>query len=151
MSLNFKIVKTPEDVVIVARLTKAREKMVGTGAPIVYRKIAIFLDQWVQRNFKAQGASLKGSVWPPFKYGGRPIKGGGLDTSAKLLQDTGALRASHLPFSSKSDAGIGSLLPYSKFHQEGIGVPMRRTLPERVEVHAAIAQLFDEHVKRSLS
>lgn len=150
MSLNFRIIQTPEDSVTIAKLTKSREKMVGTGSPVVYKKIATFLDQWVQRNFKSQGANLKGDVWPRFAAGGRR-KRGILDTSAKLLQDTGALRASHLPFSSKSDAGIGSLLPYSKFHQEGIGVPRRRTLPERVEVHDAISQLFDEHVKRSLS
>jgi phage gpG-like protein len=150
MSLNFKIIKTPEDTVTRAKLTKARERMVGTGAPLVYKKISVFLDQWVQRNFKAQGAALKGDVWPRFAIGGRRRKGGGIDTSAKLLQDTGALRISHLPFSSNSDAGIGSWLPYSKFHQEGIGVPRRRTLPERVEVSDAISQLFNEHVKRAL-
>ena len=62
---------------------------------------------WVQKNFKGEGKAVGG--WAPFKAGGRWRKGFGLDTSAKLLQDTGALRASFLPFASKTDAGIGSL------------------------------------------
>ena len=150
MKVEVKIHQTPEDGAVLARLTKIRERMVGSGAPIVYKKISIFLDQWVQRNFKNQGSQLSGSdTWPPFKSGGRRLKGAGLDTSAKLLQDTGALRASHLPFSSGVDAGIGSTLPYSKYHQEGIGVPMRRTLPKAIEVRATILQLFDDHIGES--
>lgn len=148
--IKIKISQTPETAAVRAKLAKTRGDMVGSGAKKVYRKASILLDQWVQRNFKNEGSKLSGGdAWPPFKIGGRR-RGSQLDTSAKLLQDTGALRASHLPFHSGRNAGIGSELPYSKFHDEGIGVPMRRTLPKEQEIRPALMQLFDSHVRRSL-
>lgn len=111
---------------------------------IPYKKVTTYLDSWVQKNFKQSGALVGG--WLPFKAGGR-VKNGKLDTSAKLLMDTGRLRASFLPFATKSIAGIGSDLPYSKAHNEGIGAPKRRILPVDAEVKKQITTILDDRVK----
>jgi len=128
-----------------------------------HARIAVFLDGWVQRNFKTEGGKVGG--WKPFKNGGRVsanetkgsesfqsyvgFKSGGgfvadgfLDRSAKLLQDTGRLKLSVIPFSSKANAGIGSDLPYSKPHNEGKGVPKRRILPVFGEVKSDVERIY---------
>lgn len=127
---------------------KKRAKKVGNLLP-VHKKISILLDQKVQSNFKKEGSLFGG--WVPFAAGGRRKKGGGIDTSAKLLQDTGKMRASHSPFFDKRNAGIGSDVPYSVKHNKGIGVPKRRTLPEAKEVQSDVFKIYDSHVKRSIS
>ena len=113
-----------------------------------YQKVSIYLDKWVQDNFKTEGGKV--GKWPPFKAGGRWVKGLGIDASAKLLQDTGRLKASYLPFATRNNAGIGSDLPYAKKHEEGDGVPKRRTLPERGEVIDDAKAILDNHVKKVL-
>lgn len=134
-----------------AKLKGAREDLKNDG--VVMRQCAVFLDQWVQRNFQGEGSRIGG--WKPFKYGGRIIRKKGakaqsienrryIDGSAKLLQDTGALRHSFLPFIRKGVAGIGSELPYSKPHEDGMkGLPQRRLLPKTSEVQMDIREIMD--------
>lgn len=110
---------------------------------IPYKKVTTYLDSWVQKNFKQQGALVGG--WIPFKAGGR-VRNGKVDTSAQLLMDTGRLRASFLPFVTKSTAGIGSDLPYSKAHNEGEGAPKRRILPVDGEVKKQITDILEGRV-----
>lgn len=104
---------------------------------------SIFLDRWVQKNFRTEGGNVGG--WPRFAAGGRSTRKG-FDTSAKLLQDTGRLRASFSPFATRDNAGVYSDLDYSKPHQEGIGVPQRRMLPKIVEVRADVAKIMKSYV-----
>lgn len=109
------------------------------------QKVAIILDRWVQRNFRGQGALVGG--WTPFKRGGRPTKGGGIDASAKLLQDTGALRLSFRMFWDSRQAGIGSRLKYSKPHEDGTSrLPQRRMLPTEADVIQPILRVYKRHV-----
>lgn len=127
------------------------EKIKNLKTP--YKKIAIFLDSWVQRNFKGQGKQVGG--WKKFKKRkdgtrGRWIRGKGLDTTAKLLQDTGRLRASFLPFAHAKDAGIGSDLPYAEKHEKGVKVPVRRILPIKSEVIDRASKIMDDYVKDNL-
>lgn len=128
----------------------------------VYKKISIYLDRWTKLNFRTEGGKVGG--WKKFKHGGRlNYEGVGThveiytgsrvvdawaDTSAKLLQDTGRLRASVLPFSSDRDAGIGSDLPYSKAHDKGKGVPKRQIIPVDSDVTEQILEIVDNHVKK---
>lgn len=121
-------------------MTKELQQMETANAAV-----SIYLDKWVQDNFKTEGGNVGG--WEPFAYGGR-VGAKGIDTSAKLLQDTGRLRASFLPFATRTNAGIGSDLPYSKDHEEGIGVTRRRILPERSEVWPMAKKIYDNFVKR---
>lgn len=129
------------------RLTRARSSLQHTES--AHSRIAVFLDRWVQQNFRSEGRSVGG--WDPFAAGGRRLRSGELDTSAKLLQDTGRLRASFVPFSSKRNAGIGSDLPYSKPHEEGLGnLPVRRMLPKIDEVRDDVEEIYDNFVRTSL-
>lgn len=97
------------------------------------RRAAVFLDRWVQRNFRAEGGLIGG--WAPIRRDGR------------ILQLTGRLRISFLPFADKKTAGIGSKLPYSKAHEEGIGVTRRRMLPKQSDVFDDLRKIYGSHVK----
>jgi len=121
----------------------AEAKKALQDAKPAYKRVGVFLDSWVQRNFQGEGSFVGG--WEDFAAGGRVVNGV-LDTSAKLLQDTGALRASFYPFALKDNAGIGSELPYAKKHEEGEGnVPQRRMLPNEKEVGKDIRDILEEY------
>lgn len=118
----------------------------------VYSKVSIFLDRWVQLNFRSEGGKVGG--WAKLKSGGRYVGKGRnrrFDSSAKVLQDTGRLRASFLPFASKKNAGVGSELPYSKTHEKGKGVTKRKILPENKDVWPKAKKIINAHVKKSLN
>lgn len=137
-----------------AKLKVAREGLRNDGPGM--QRVAVFLDQWVQRNIQTSGASVGG--WLPFKYGGRlttKAKGSAksidgrrwINTNAKLLMDTGKLRLSFLPFIRRGVAGIGSELPYSKAHDEGSDkVPQRRILPKTSEVEVQVFEILENFV-----
>jgi phage gpG-like protein len=126
-----------------AELRRRIAKLTDLSGP--NRKVSIVLDRWVQRNFKTQGGHVGG--WTPFKRGGRPIPGGGIDTSAQLLQDTGALRLSFRMFWDSKRAGIGSRIKYSKPHEEGTSrLPQRRMLPQEADVIQPILRVYENHV-----
>lgn len=111
------------------RLAKKRAAVMDLRTP--YARASILLDQWVQKNFKTEGGKVGG--WTPFstvtlKIMERTDPG---RAPEKLLQKTGALRLSFLPFADKKRAGIGSDLPYAKTHHKGEGhTPERRLLPD---------------------
>ena len=122
------------------RHSAALKKM--RNMPIAHGKISIFLDSWVQRNFKSEGTLVGG--WKPLDPRTRA------DTNPKILQDTGRLKASFFPFATKKNAGVASDLPYSKFHEKGEGVPKRRMLPKIKEVRAGIDKIYRGHVNYAL-
>lgn len=116
-----------------------------------YARSAVFLDQWVQRNFRTEGGKVGG--WKPFS----PVTLAQIAQSdpgrqpAKLLQRTGRLRSSFLPFAENRDAGIGSNLYYAKPHHEGKGrLPKRQMLPTRELVAKDIRRIFVTHVQDSV-
>lgn len=134
------------------RFAERKKRIADKSIP--YRQASIYLDRWVQENFKSEGGKVGG--WAPFKHGGRVMRGGRIDTSAKLLQDTGRLRMSFIPWAERDDAGIGSDLEYSQYHYDpahprrGGALPVRRTLPVKKEVARDIREIFVEHLKNSL-
>lgn len=128
-----------------AKLDEARKSMTDLTTP--NRRAAVFLDRWVQLNFKTEGGQVGG--WEPFTYGGR-LTHDGVDTSAKLLQDTGRGRLSFLPFADKKQAGIGTEIDYMEQHDRGIGVTQRRILPEAAEVRQDLFEIYGTHVKTNV-
>lgn len=126
-----------------AKLQAQLEKLRATTEP--FARVAVFLDRWVQKNFQTEGGNVGG--WAPLRRGGR-VKNGKLDTSAMVLQDTGRLRASFLPFHDKDLAGIGSDVPYAIKHEEGQdGLPIRRMLPTEDEVKKEVTKILEKHVE----
>lgn len=135
---------------------RSRLKKISRGISdmsIPHKKISVMLDRWVQINFKEEGDKV--GKWPKLKAGGRYKKKTGkakrkLDTSAKILQDTGRLRKSFLPFFNKKDAGVGSDLPYSEPHEKGLGnLPKRRMLPILKDVKRDIVKEYENHIRRA--
>jgi phage gpG-like protein len=112
-----------------------------------HARISALLSKWVLQNFATEGGLVGG--WVPFKHGGR-IKNGKLDTSAKLLQDTGHLRQSFHPFYSRKNAGIGSELPYAIKHEFGMGaLPARRMLPKADDVRDTVKTQYDVAIREA--
>ena len=127
----------------------ARAKLQNASG--AYKRIAVYLDSWVQQNFRGQGSKV--GNWAPLKKSGRPLPNGGFDQTAMILQDTGMLRASVQPFATNRNAGIGSELDYSKKHDEGLGnVPQRRILPRETDddVNKVAADILDKFAKESV-
>lgn len=136
---------------VVAALKKRAREMLDRSVPNA--QVAVVLDRWVQANFRGEGDLVGG--WTPFARGGRWVPGVGLDTSARLLQDTGALRASFRAFWDSDVVGIGSDLHYSAYHEDGTNfLPQRRMLPReddvRDEVLGVYQSYFDKLARRPL-
>jgi len=145
--VTFKVTTTPSMAAVRAKYKKAMEDV--TVFNPLFVQISIWLDRWNKQNFKTEGGNVGG--WKPFAAGGRRRKGGGFDSSAKLLQDTGRLRLSYLPFANNHMGGIGSDLPYAAAHQEGFkSVPARRMVPEKTDVINDIIKIADAHAKKKL-
>ncbi len=114
------------------------------------REISIWLLRWVNKNFKTEGGGVGG--WLPFRHGGR-ITPGGIDTKAKLLQDTGGLRSSFQNFYSRKTAGVGTDIPYALTHQLGLphrNVPVRAMIPRLNDrrVESRIIQIYNRWIAR---
>jgi phage gpG-like protein len=73
----------------------------------------------------------------------------------KILQNTGALRQSFLPFSDNNSAGVGALsvrkhADISKKHEEGIGVPKRPMLPGRAKALEQAIIIYEAFIERAV-
>ena len=117
------------------------------------RNVSLWLLRWVNENFKSQGGKV--GVWKPFKIGGRRLRGGAIDRSAKLLRDTDRLILSIQPFHSRRFAGVGSDLDYSITHELGWperNIPARRMLPIDTDrdVERGIIKIYDAYIRRVL-
>lgn len=169
MARDIEITVKPTLAQFKSRLNATRSRLRKPGS--AYRAAATFLDQWVQKNFRSEGAAVGG--WAPLKpatklarvrknlRGGRVRRGqrnilantGSIPISAgrmQTLQDTGRLRASMHPFATNKNAGIGSTLPYSKAHEEGLGpLPVRRILPKQPEVAPDLREIFRMYMAKA--
>lgn len=128
------------------RLQRTADRIGRLEVP--HKRIAVFLDQWVHRNFDSDGALLKTGRWLPFVYGGRVMADGRIDASAKLLRDTGRLYAGFNFFADRNRAGIGNDVPYAVNHEEGLDwTPQRRMLPREDEVLARVEQIYLDYIE----
>ena len=121
----------------------ARKKKHLLNTEPAMKKVAIYLDSWVHRNFKTEGALVGG--WKPLQAGGR-WGSRGFDTSAKILRDTGVMEHSFVPFTAKDNAGIGTDLGYAKKHEKGEGVPKRKILPRKKDVMKRVREILKNHI-----
>lgn len=151
--MRTKIVLKPSMAEMTSRYRKAMNKV--TNFKPLFKDIAVLLDRWNKLNFKTEGDKVGG--WKPLALRGRWIKGTKskkrwFDASAMILQDTGRLRLSYLPFASNAMAGIGSDLDYAQSHHEGWGkLPERRMVPEATEVLPEVMKIADRHTEKALA
>ena len=127
--ISFKV-KPPMKVTLkkIQRLARQARRL-----EIPHKRISIWLDRWVQLNFRGEGNKVGGPKWKRLKAGGRWTGKGGtrkFNQNVKILQDTGRLRISFRPFFTRRTAGIGSAIKYAPPHEKGLGfMPMRKMLP----------------------
>lgn len=97
------------------------------------RQLAVQLQGWVFRNFQ-QGGAMQMPSWAPLAAStlyAKFRKG----WSASPLIRTGHLRQSFRPFSDNDRAGVGSEVPYARYHETGTAtIPARPMLPPRAVV-----------------
>lgn len=111
-----------------------------------HREAAEFLQRWVRRNFQSEGGLVGG--WAPLAASTRKARAGGADAGKPILQGSGRLRRSFVPFSSAGGAGIGSALPYAARHHLGLGLPRRRLLPLADEVRPDLGAIVRAQVEK---
>lgn len=108
------------------------------------KKASIVLYQWVMENFKDEGGPAGG--WAPLAPS--TVKWKSAHGYSKLLQNTGALRGSFVPYSDQDVALTGSPLAYSGYHQEGTGrMPQRRLLPNVAETQKIAVEIYGREMK----
>lgn len=138
-------------------LVKNNERLTAAlhNNEVVMKQIATYLDSWVLRNFKGLGSNVGG--WAAYEYGGRIVakskatqKVGKkwVNTTAQMLQDSGALRASFFPSLSGKDYALTySALPYAQYHQYGTRyLPIRRMVPDDtdLDVDIEVHSIFED-------
>jgi len=107
---------------------------------------------WTIKNFDTEGSSFGG--WKALRPA--TVKAKKREGKEKILVRTGALRASFLPFHSDDNAGIGTELEYSVYHENGVpsrNLPKRPMLPPRkvvLDIGMKVYQFYiDKAIKQS--
>jgi len=102
------------------------------------RQLSVQLYGWTQRAFREGGASQTPS-WAPLATSTAKRKAQQGYSSLPLVR-TGHYRQSFRPFYDNDRAGVGSEVPYSKYHEAGTRkMPARPALPsERVATDYAV-------------
>ena len=124
----------------------------------VNRQIATQLTAWVLRNFRGQGG-LSVSGWAPLKPA--TIKAKARKGYSMILQNTGALRQSFMPFSDTDMAGTGAQqlkgssapLDLAKIHQEGApaaNIPARPMLPTMDQALPIGIKIYELHIAKAV-
>lgn len=112
----------------------------------------------VFRNFRDEVG--EGRPWVPLKP--ETIRRKKLRGYSKILQNTGALRQSFLPFSDADEAGVGAIAiagapdkrrpDIAKFHQYGTStIPARPMLPSREEALGIGVKIYQKHVAGAIT
>lgn len=128
---------------------------------VVNHALSLKMFQMVQDNFESE--SFDGDPWVDLAPSTRRWKE--KRGYEMILQNTGALRQSFLPFSDNTLAGVGAQSMASvvagdppkakrprdlaKIHEEGIGVPQRRMLPSRARALEEAVSIYGYFVARA--
>lgn len=128
-----------------------------TNRRTVNRKVSVKLSGWVFRNFRQQGA-LAEKGWAPLKPA--TVKAKARKRYSMILQNTGALRKSFLPFHDNDQMGVGAVqltdgsAPWdlARIHQEGapeVNIPARPMLPTLRQALPIGMQIYEQFVARA--
>jgi phage gpG-like protein len=106
------------------------------------RQLGVQLYGWVQRNFQ-QAGGLQTPAWPALAESTLAQKTRKGYSSQPLIR-TGHLRQSFRPFSDNNQAGVGSEVPYSVYHEQGTSKMQQRAMlpPSNVALAYAL-QTYD--------
>lgn len=108
--------------------TMVRLAVAAGNRTVPNRQLSIQLYGWTQRNFQ-QAGGLQTPTWQPLAPSTLKQKQRQGYSGTPLIR-TGHLRQSFRPFSDNDKAGVGSEVPYSKYHEQGGSrLPQRAMLP----------------------
>lgn len=111
------------------------------------RQLATQLTGWTLRNFQ-QGGSLQTPAWAPLAASTAKQKAR-LGYSPMPLIRTGHLRQSFRPFYDNDQAGTGSEVPYSQYHETGTErLPQRAMLPSQQVALGYAMQIYERWAER---
>lgn len=106
------------------------------------RQLAIQLYGWVLRNFQ-QGGGLQRPPWRPLSPSTLKQKQRKGYSGTPLIR-TGHLRQSFRQFYDNDQAGVGSEVPYSQYHETGTRhLPQRAMLPPQEVALDFAARIYD--------
>jgi phage gpG-like protein len=134
----------------------------GRGGP--FHMAVIFLDAWIQRNFKSDGKkAMGGGGWKPLAPATIRARAEGWgdykkDSNPQILRNRGTLRQSWKHDYNNDRAIIenyatakGSTYYYGLAHDEGRGdLPERRILPQDKQIAKDIKKIFGYWIRTSL-
>lgn len=121
------------------RAREARQAIVTAN-----KKASVRLYQFVLRNFQDEGALVGG--WVPLAPSTIAYKQE--HGYSRMLQNTGNLRASFLPYADDKIARVGSPLAYSAAHDQGTArIPQRRLLPNEEDVQPMVLEIYGREMK----
>ena len=154
-----------------SRIEKQRGRIADFKA--AHLRAAILIQQWVFRNFKAQGAMHSSALlrWPPLapatirarvrrnlrtmgrgrnilgRQSAVPIRAGRF----MMLQDTGTLRGGFVPSASFRSGKVENYVPYAPYHEYGTRhIPRRKMFPAIDQARTVVLPIFREHVTVSI-
>ena len=106
------------------------------------RQLATQLYGWTLRNFQ-QAGGLQTPSWLPLKPSTLKDKKRKGYSSTPLIR-TGHLRQSFRQFYDNAQAGVGSEVPYSKYHETGTQrLPQRAMLPNQTVALGYAVQIYE--------
>lgn len=129
---------------------KTRQKKLADPSP-GYKRCAVFLDQWWQKNFKSDGGMTKAGEWEPLSEVTQKIKAHTGKT--KMMYNTGRMKASidKGSGSNRRSAWIKTSVAYAEDHQYGTKeVPKRQLLPTKNDVVEDMRRIMGDWVKVSV-
>jgi len=136
------------------RLTDLARYIADRNTP--NKKASIDLYGFVARNFQQEGALVGG--WAPLAPS--TVEDKAKHGYSLILQNTGQLRQSFVPFSDKEQAGVGAQrlsglsdgrpADLAAIHQEGAGrIPARPMLPSREQALEIGIRVYDLHIEQA--
>lgn len=128
----------------VANAIKGIGKSIQDSMLTSNKQASAALYQFVLRNFQEEGGLVGG--WEPLAP--ETIAYKNEHGYTKMLQNTGFMRASFLPYADDSMALVGSPLIYAAAHDQGLGrVPERRLLPNAEEAQEIVMPIYGQAMK----
>lgn len=125
----------------------------------VNKRILVFLDGWIQRNFRQEGRLSDSKGWIPLAEStkARRRKGKskkGIAREPKILQDTGTLRSKWDHHYSNKQVRLTSGVPYAVYHDSDKKprkrLPQRKILPREKDVGKKIREIYGGWVRTNL-
>lgn len=121
---------------------------------IAHERAMIFIDQWIQRNFRSSGQmAMGGSGWKPLAESTKMRRRHGTNKKRQgqvaILQDTGWLRRAWKHDFSPWRVAVQSMTPYGIYHDSDAPrkkLPQRRIVPRKKQVKDDIMRIYRNHM-----